>query len=299
MEHRRPSLIGPLLLITIGILLLLANLGYLPLSFWEIAFRFWPLILILIGLEIIIGRRSRLGALLILALWCALIAGILWLAITSGGALLNPTLVTETITQPLADIKSATIDLSIGLATMNVTALDTDTADLMRGTFRHTEGMRIGKQFNTAGNEGRLRLQEERINFFVAGMTNAQWNLALNPTLPLALRINGGVGNATLDLRALNLTALDVDGGVGTIRVNAPARGNVTMRLNGGVGNLYVTIPEGVAARIRVDKGLGALRVDETRFPNSGNAYQSADFANAPNQIDLKVAGGVGTIEVR
>jgi hypothetical protein len=159
--------------------------------------------------------------------------------------------------------------------------------------------MRIGKQFNTAGNEGRLRLQEERINFFVAGMTNAQWNLALNPTLPLALRINGGVGNATLDLRALNLTALDVDGGVGTIRVNAPARGNVTMRLNGGVGNLYVTIPEGVAARIRVDKGLGALRVDETRFPNSGNAYQSADFANAPNQIDLKVAGGVGTIEVR
>ncbi len=299
MERHRPSLIGPLILITIGILLLLANLGYLPLSFWEIAWRFWPLILILIGLEIIIGRHSRLGALLIIALWCALIAGILWLALTSGGAFLNTTLVTETIHQPLADIKSATIDLNIGLAAVKVAALDADTADLMRGTFRHAEGIKIGKRFNTVGSEGRLHLQEERTNFFVAGMTNAQWDLALNPTLPLALRINGGVGNAELDLRTLNLTALDVDAGVGTIRVTTPTSGNVTMRLNGGVGNLHVTIPEGVAARIRADKGIGALRVNETRFPQTGNVYQSADFATASNKVEIQIDGGVGTIEIR
>ena len=158
MEHRRPSLIGPLILITIGILLLLANLGYLPLSFWEIAWRFWPLVLILIGLDIIIGRRSRFGALIIIALWCALVAGILWLALTSGGAFLNTTLVTETINQPLADIKSATIDLNIGLATVKVAALDADTADLMRGTFRHAEGMKIGKRFNTVGNWSEWRI---------------------------------------------------------------------------------------------------------------------------------------------
>ncbi len=73
----------------------------------------------------------------------------------------------------------------------------------------------------------------------------------------------------------------------------------MTMRLNGGVGNLRVTIPSGVAARIRVNKGIGSIRVDETRFPKSGNVYQSAEFASAPNKIDIEVDGGVGSVEIR
>ncbi|MBM3129050.1 MAG: hypothetical protein FJ009_10575 [Chloroflexi bacterium] len=299
MEHRRPSLIGPLILITIGVLFLLANLGYLPLSFWEIAFRFWPLILVLIGLEIIIGRRSIIGGLIVVALWGALIAGVLWLALTSGGAFLGSAAITEQLNQPRGEISSATIDLNFGVATANVTALGSDTADLLRGTFQRGEGTQIGKKFNVVGNEGRLRLQEERANFFTPGMSSARWDLALNPTLPIALRINGGVGRADLDLTALTITALNVEAGVGTIRISAPQTGNVTMRLKGGVGNLRVTIPPGVAARIRVDKGIGALRVDETRFPKAGNLYQSADFANAPNKVDIEVDGGVGLVEIQ
>ncbi|MCI0474954.1 MAG: cell wall-active antibiotics response protein [Anaerolineales bacterium] len=300
MEHRRPSLIGPLILITIGVLFLLANLGYLPLSFWEIAFRFWPLILILIGLEIIIGKRSIIGGLIVVVLWCAVIAGILWLSISSGGMFVSSAAITDQINQPLGEISSATIDLNIGVATANVTALGTDTADLMKGTFRHAEGMQIGKTFNMIGSEGRLALRETGTSSWMPfGTGEARWDLALNPTIPIALRINGGIGRAELDLTALTITALNVDAGVGTIRVNAPQTGSVTMRLKGGVGDVRVMIPSGVAARIRVDKGLGALRVNEARFPKSGNAYQSADFATAPNKVDIEVDGGVGSVEIR
>jgi hypothetical protein len=300
MEHRRPSLIGPLILITIGVLFLLANLGYLPLSFWEIAFRFWPLILVLLGLEIIIGRRSLIGGAIVVALWGAIIAGILWLSLTSGGSLLSSTAITDPINQPLGEITRATIDLNIGVSTANITALGPDTADLVKGTFRHSGALQAVKTYNAVGTEGRLVLRETSpATWMPFGVGDARWDLALNPTIPIALRINGGVGRAELDLSALTITSVNVDAGVGTIRVNAPQSGNVTMRLNGGVGDLRVTIPPGVAARIRVDKGIGALRVDETRFPKSGNAYQSADFANAPNKIDVEVTGGVGTVEVR
>ena len=300
MEHRRPSLIGPLILITIGILFLLANLGYLPLSFWELAYRYWPLILILIGLEIIIARHSIIGGLVILVLWFALIAGVLWLSVAQGGSFMSAAAITDQINQPLGEIKSATIDLNIGVATASVTALGTDTADLMKGTFRHSDTLQAVKTYDVVGGDGRLALRATGTSPWLPfGVGEARWDLALNPTIPIALRIDGGVGRADLDLSALSITSVNVDAGVGTIQINAPPSGITTMRLNGGVGNLRVTIPQGVAARVRVDKGIGSIRVDEARFPKAGNVYQSADFATAPNRIDIQVDGGVGNIEIR
>lgn len=297
MEHRRPRLTVPLILITIGILFLLVNLGYLPpLSLGEMVFRFWPLILILIGVETLIGRRSVIRELVVTALWFALVAGVVWLALTIGSAHAT---VTETINQPAGEITRATIDLNIGFANVTVKALGEDTTDLMRGTFQHAEGIQIGKVFNTAGNEGRLTLREERVNFFTAGMTEARWEIALNPTLPITVRLDGGVGRADLDLSALTVSALEVNAGIGNVHITPPQRGKVTMRLDGGVGNLRVTIPESVAAHIQVDRGIGTVRVNETRFPRTSNGYQSANWERAENQITIWIAGGIGTIEVR
>lgn len=222
MEHRRPSVIGPLSLITIGVLFLLVNLGYLPLSLLEIAFRFWPLILILIGIEILIGRRSFIGGLVVTALGLALVAGAVWLAFTAGSM---PATVTQTINQPAGEITRATIDLNIGFANVTIKALGEDTNELMRGTFRHTEGIRIGQAFNVVGDEGRLTLREERVNFFTAGMTETRREIALNPTIPISLRLNGGVGRADLDLSALTLSTVEVAAGVGNVDIPAPQRG--------------------------------------------------------------------------
>ncbi len=299
MEYRRrPSLIGPLILITIGVLFLLANLGMLPFTFWEIAYRFWPLILILIGLEIIFGRRSMIGALIVVVLWLALIGGVLWLAYAGGGVLPTSAAVTDQLSQPLGDVKSATVDLNIGAAQTFVSTLGSDSTDLMKGTFRHAEGTQVVKTY-VAGSEGRLALKEEGVNFFLGGASQSRWDVALSSQVPLALRVNGGVGRAMLDLAALNVTALNVDAGVGNIDVTAPKSGNTTMRVNGGVGTLTITIPDGIAARIRVDGGIGSTRVNESRFPKFGGAYQSADYASATNKIDITIDGGVGSINIR
>lgn len=300
MEYRRrPSLIGPLIVITIGILFLLANLGMLPFTFWEIAYRFWPLILILIGLEIIFGRRSMIGALVVVALWLALIGGVLWLAYAGGGVLPTSAAITDQLSEPRGDVKSATVDLNIGTAQTFVSALGSDSTDLMKGTFRHAEGTRVAKTYNVAGSEGQLGLKEEGVNFFLGGASQNRWDVVLSSQVPLVLRVNGGLGRANLDLGALNVTSLNVDAGVGNVDVAAPRTGNTSMRVNGGVGTLSITIPDGVAARIRVDGGIGSTRVNESRFTRSGDVYQSADYASAANKIDITVDGGVGSISVR
>lgn len=58
-HHRPHGPIGALILIGIGTIFLLNNLGFLPLDVWQNLWRFWPAILILIGLQLILGRNPR------------------------------------------------------------------------------------------------------------------------------------------------------------------------------------------------------------------------------------------------
>lgn len=298
MERQR-GIIGPLILITLGILLLLANLGVLPFTFWEIAARFWPLILILIGVEIIVGRQSAMSAIIILVLWIALVVGAIWLSYTGGGLPGAGARITDQLSQPLGDIRSATVDLHIGISRTSVASLGSDSADLMQGTFIHDAGSQVVKTFNVVGNDGRLALKEEGSSAIFFGGGDSRLDIGLNPQIPIALRVNSGVGRVALDLSGLYITSLTVYGGVGSLDIAAPKTGISTLRVNGGVGSITITIPQGVAARIRVSSGLSGVRVDDSRFPKFGDVYQSADFASAVNRIDLEVDGGVGSINIR
>src|SRR3990172_5801485 len=75
----RSSLVGPVILIGFGVILLLNNLGLLSWTIWDTLFRLWPVILIAIGLDILIGRRSLWGSLLSAALVLAILGGAIWL----------------------------------------------------------------------------------------------------------------------------------------------------------------------------------------------------------------------------
>ncbi|HEY9204495.1 MAG TPA: pentapeptide repeat-containing protein [Candidatus Methanoperedens sp.] len=50
----RRGFVGPLILLTIGFILLFNNLGIIPWDIWKTLWRFWPVILILIGIEILV-----------------------------------------------------------------------------------------------------------------------------------------------------------------------------------------------------------------------------------------------------
>ncbi|MBI3742394.1 MAG: hypothetical protein HY257_11665, partial [Chloroflexi bacterium] len=295
---RRRGIIGPLILITIGVLLLLANLGYLPFSFWEIAARFWPLVLILIGLDIIFGRQSMLASLALIALWILLLAGIFWYALSQNVAAPTSAPATgDAINEPLGALKSATINLNLGISPVTINALSNDSNDLVNGTFSHSPGLQITKTFTASDSEGKFILKEE--GNVLAGNVQSKLDLSLTQKIPLQIKVNGGVGRATLDLANVNAPTVNYDAGVGALQITAPKNGVTTMKVNGGVGAISITIPPGVAARIRVNIGVGGVNVDTARFSKAGEYYQSADFASAQNRLDLDASGGVGAITIR
>ena len=78
--HHHGNPVGAVILIGIGILFLLNNFGIVSWNVWEYIIRFWPVILILIGLQILLGK-SYASRIVIVILTIAIVALILWSAV--------------------------------------------------------------------------------------------------------------------------------------------------------------------------------------------------------------------------
>lgn len=82
------SFFWPILLITIGIILLLNNFGIIPWGIWDSLIRFWPVMLILVGLEILLGR-SRTTNLIVTLLGIMILIIIVVIYVPSLGQQVN------------------------------------------------------------------------------------------------------------------------------------------------------------------------------------------------------------------
>jgi hypothetical protein len=127
-----------------------------------------------------------------------------------------------------------------------------------------------------------------------------QWDFALNPNIPISLKVECGASDTRLDLSPLKITNLDIDTGASSTSVTMPATAGFTRaEISGGAASFDITVPKGVSASIRVESGLGSVSVDQTRFPRSGNRYESTDYASAANKLDLKIEVGVSSVSIK
>lgn len=297
-EKKRTSLFGPIVLIGLGILLLLSNVGALNLDFWQLLFRFWPIFLIAAGLDILFGRRANGGALIALMLVLGLVFGGIWLGYVDAAPFED--VQGEQFIQPLAGARSAVVAIESNMSQMKIAASDrSDT--LLEGAvaLHHNEELR--KDFVVMDGVATYTLASGTSSFILPTFgsdTDGLWDLHVNRNLPVELNVATGVGSATLDLTGLTITDLQVKAGVGKVAITLPTAGSFTAKIQGGVGEIKVLIPQSLAARIEAKAGLGNVRV-EGDFVQEGAVYTSANYESALNRVDLMIEGGIGSLTVR
>lgn len=156
-EHPRGyrSIFWPILLVGVGVIWLLANLEIIPGWNWWNLWRLWPLLLVVIGLDLLFGRHSPvIGALLGLATVAAAVAVLL--AAPTLGWTPNPQVISESFREPLGPATSAQVDLYFPLGETTIEALRNST-DLIQ-----IDGTHVGHfDFSSTGEASkRIRLQE-------------------------------------------------------------------------------------------------------------------------------------------
>jgi hypothetical protein len=297
-RRTNPGLVGPTILVGLGIVLLLNNLGLLAWGVWGTLFRLWPVLLIALGLDLMVGRRSfAITALIALTMLVVLGAAIWYDGAWARRGILLPT---NTIQQSLSGATRGDVTLQLGVGELRLSAMETPNG-LISGNVYSGRGMGVRQLFDVRDDTAFMTLQQEagnRVGSWNVNAADERWDLQLNPTVPLRLSLDTGAGVTRADLRELTITDLTVNSGVGQIDLTLPESGRLSGTINGGIGETIVTIPPDVGARLTIQRGLGDVRTPPG-FTRNGDIYQSPGYAEASDRVDLRISGGIGAIEVR
>jgi len=315
---RRRGFVGPLLLLSAGLVLLLNNLGLLPWSIWRDVWPFWPLLLILLGLESFVTGRVAWGGLVLTIL---LVVGIgSGIAFTTWGdrwhRAATPTgPPSATLRQAAEGATRASVRLDYGGGTLAVSALD-EPGLLATGDLYREGGGRLDAAYSVSNNVGSLRIAPSDGKSGNGGRSwggGKPWgggtsgehgpfgllNLRLVRDLPLDLRLSVGAADATLDLSGLRIASLRLETGASQVRLILPATGQPDIRIEGGAANVEVRVPDGMEARIVSNDGPSLVDVDEQRFRRVGDEYRSAGYDGAANRATITISMGAARIAVQ
>jgi hypothetical protein len=285
------SFFWPIVLIGVGAIMLLANLEILPAPSMRLLLRLWPLALIVLGLDIVVGRRSPiLGGLIGLGT-IALVVLLLYFAPSLD---LERTVEKKTLTfnTPLGETQAAkvSLDLERYATTLGSAINPDDLFDAVLETYTDVDYVARG------GGQKTIALSPVDASFFdldwtAASTRNMTWEIRLSPEVPLDLSVDVGSGAADLNLSGLMLSELSVDGGSGSTELAIPSTGKpYLVYVDGGSGSFDVQIEDDASLMANVDVGSGSFDI----IVGSGVAMQlSLDGGSGSIFIDLPESAGV------
>lgn len=293
-KQRHGSLVWAAILIAIGVVLLLNNLGWTAITVWDLL-QLWPVLLIAAGLDLLIGRRSAWGSVLVLIVLLLLMGGGLWL-LSSAGPALGPAV--EEVAVPLQGAAEADVEIGFGVGELRIDS-GAGSGQLLEGTVALHRGERLDRSARLQDGtlSAALRSQGQWVTPLFTWGGQPEWRLSLTREVPLRLFVEGGVGDVSVDLDRVLLSGLTVQMGVGRAAVTLPTDGGFEGRLDNGIGLLLVRVPPGLGVRIQSSTGLGTISVP-SGYDRDGDAYESPGYRTAQERVDLWLENGIGLIRV-
>lgn len=294
-RHYRGGLVGPVLLVGIGLVLLAQNLGWVRGDIWLSLLRMWPLILIATGIDLLIPRRSAWGTLLSLLLILAVFAGGFWLSGVRAGSARSGE--TDSVSIPLGDATSAQIHISPPVAALELAALKGSNA-MIEGTVPRAGYGQVHTQATQSGSMAVVDVTAEGVYIVPTfGPRDDTWRFGLTSKVPVDLQVSTGVGLVEADLTGLSLSDLDIEMGVGRVVITLPAAGGFTGDVSGAIGEIEVIVPAGVGVRVQVDAALASLITPTGQAYGPGeHEYTSPNFATAKHRVELRIAQAIGAV---
>jgi hypothetical protein len=245
---------------------------------------FWGGVLVLLGVLLLFSAMQYFWPIMLIAVG-------VWIVV---GAYLRGNTKSQVVSVDLQGAREVALKINHGAGQLKI-AGGASTGKAVEGEC--TESVRVNSRL--AGDRLEVRVSADTV--FIPFMWNPRgldWNLRLSNEVPLALELEMGANQSTIDLRDVRVTSLRLQTGASSTDLTLPAAGQVTAQAQIGAAELKIHVPQGVAARIRSQSGLAEINVDKGRFPFVNGVYESSDFSASPNRVDLMIEAGVGKVSV-
>ncbi len=296
---RRSSLVGAVLLVALGLFFLYSNFrpGLDP---WPLLSRYWPVLLIFLGLGKVWDHLRPRDASQAGGAWLSggEIAVILLLVIAGIG------LSFQTPSRRIHDVEtidrqgSEAVRVHIRMPAGEL-KLSGGGSKLMESDFDYDEAEgkpEVSYHVSSGGGELEVTQPGKKFHF---GPTHNAWDLRFANNIPMELKVEMGAGRSELKVGDLSLTRLGINMGAGEVTADLTGdwKKDLDAEIHGGVGHAVIRLPENVGVRVHATGGIGSI--SSGGLKREGDEYVNEMYGKSPVTLRLDVSGGIGNIELR
>jgi hypothetical protein len=297
-----------LLFVSIGILILLKNLGFIYVDLSNI-WKFWPLVIILWGISYF--TRNNIVKGIIAALAAVILAITLFAFFNSSYNFINNAIFvrdddfnfsisastdTSNYTEPYnSNIKYGEFNLNSGAGTF---IIDDSTDDLIHA---YTQGMKNNYDFssNEMGDKSEITMTMKKHHYVFNEEHNKNKTLIKLNTSPIwDLNFEVGAAAIDFDFSPFKTENIDIRMGAASLKVKLGNRSPETkFHLKAGVSSVDILVPESSGCEITCKTALSSKDFDNFEKINS-NLYKTDNFDSAQKKIYLDIDTGISSIHV-
>ena len=291
--------------IAIGGLILLGNTAGLDFT-WNSAWKFWPSVLVLIGISILVKNQVGKG---IIAAAAALISALtIYASISATTNLIDDDFEihlgdedakydTTYFSHDYSDsIKTASLHFSSGAGGFKILTTTDKLIDFK------TEGVKDNYNLRRDDAGDRTSIDFEMKNKTIKigkGNYKNSVEMSLNPKPEWDLYFEVGASSLDLDLTPYKLNKLDIEMGAAALNVKL---GNIAdvqrVTVNAGASDIDILIPDSVGCEINSDAALSS-RNYEGFTKVKDDLYRSENFEKYPKKIYIEIDCVVSSIDVK
>lgn len=313
----KEKIVWGLILLGVGLILLLNNMDVIDFH-WRAVFRMWPLIIIVVGLNLLLSR-SALGKTISILVTIACIAFLAYVGISSenvrgwglrggdwgvssrsdGGD--RGRIAKNVITHEYDGlVKSAKLNIKGGAV-----EYDIDSPDENHLFWSETESVVGGHELKAVeSNDSSITLSfvmKERLE-------KKDWNfrndkneakIRLHPDPVWIIDMEMGAGTADFDLREYKISRLEMDCGAASVEVKlGPPVGHSEVRADIGAASLEIEVPESASCRIVTSSALSS-RDFKGFVKQEDGSYITPGYNGQGDRYTLHLKGGVSSFTVK
>ncbi len=293
------------LFIVLGMLILLNNFSPIGL-YWEDLWEYWPVVLVLLGISLMI--RNRAGKVILAASAAVFLAVTIFASVKFTTGFINNDFEVSfdddnyhnyTVNEYKEDY-----DSSINRAILNLDAkagdfnIDSVSSELIYVKTIGTDNkFYLSKYDNDRTSNLKFKMKKTRFHFGKGNYKN-KVNISMNENPVWDLNLDVGAASIDLDLTKYKIEKLDVDMGAASLDVKLGALNHKTdVIVEAGASSINISVPKEVGCEIKTDDVLSSNSYDNFRKIKSG-LYRTSNFDEVQKKIYINIDCGVSSVSI-
>jgi hypothetical protein len=278
-----------LLLITVGVLALLANFGVITLDILRLA-QLWPLLLVVWGVSMLKIQSPVWRAVTVLVV-IATLGFVTWVSVSGVDVNDRRSVQSQTKTVGQVDASVKKLDLSVDAGASKVRIDSATMNDVVRSDLESSVSQ-LDQTSRRDGDTQRVTVGlDSRMHWWMGGVRN-NLDVTLTQNLPVVLTLNSGAADLKADLSKVMLDSLDLDVGAASADIRLGDRRDVVkVLLDAGASSVTLRIPAGTGVRVELDDGVSSKDLDGLEEKSEG-VYETSNYQAAEKKVT--VTGSIG-----